>query len=82
MSVTGEKQRALCMNRNEKRRARNQFLVIEVARVYPRRRARDAARNVRRRDTDAAKEWMQRNLDPSASARHPLLVKGMILIFA
>ena len=44
--------------------------------MNPGRRARDAARNVRRRDTNAAKEWMQRNLDPVGKVRnHSFLIE-------
>src|SRR5438132_1482281 len=64
------------MHRNEKRRARHQFFVVEIARMNPRRRARDAARNVRWRHTDAAKEWMKRYLDPVRKVRdHSFLVE-------
>src|SRR6266852_3941615 len=47
VSVTGEKQRAFRMHGNEKRRARNQFLVVQVAGMDPRRPAADASRNIR-----------------------------------
>src|SRR5438132_10215344 len=76
MAVAGEKQSSPGVYGNKKRRARDQFFVVEIARVNPGRRARDAARNVRRRDTNAAKEWMQRNLDPVGKVRnHSFLIE-------
>src|SRR2546421_817463 len=44
VSIAREKKRAFRMHRNEKRRARHQFFVVEIAGMNPRRRARDADR--------------------------------------
>jgi hypothetical protein len=70
MSVAHFEQRAARLDRDVERRAGDQFLVVQVASVEPRRSAADAARSLRRRDAHTPKERPQRNLDPIGKVRY------------
>src|SRR5256712_2681638 len=76
MAVANFKERAAGVDRKEKRRARDQILVVEVAGVYPRRIAADTPRNFRRSNAHAAEEGMQRDLDALGEMRdHPRFIQ-------
>src|SRR5258705_8040002 len=65
------------MDRNEQRRARDQLLVVHVARVDPGWIAAHAARIARRRDAHAAEEGVQGDVHPRGEAGdHATTVEG------
>ena len=76
MAVADLEQRAGRVHGNVERGSRDQFLVVEIARVDPRRRAADAAIRLRRRHAHAAEERPERNLDAiGESPDHALAVE-------
>src|ERR1700680_175921 len=58
------------MHRNVERGTLDQLLVVEIARMDPRRRATDPAVRYGRRNPHASEERPQRNLDRIAEAPH------------
>src|SRR6266705_670462 len=82
MAIARQKQRAARVNGNEEHRARDQFLVVEITRVNPRRRAAYPARHVRQRDAEASEERPQRYFySIREAADHSLLVERDDLYF-
>jgi len=63
MTVANLEQRARRVHRNEQRRSRDKFLVIQIARMNPRRRAADAARCFWWRDAHASEKRPQGYFD-------------------
>src|SRR5262245_43466356 len=70
MAIADFKERSPGVDRDEKRRAGNEFLVVEIAGMNPWRRAIDRAHRPRWRDAHAAKEWTQRDLHAVGELAH------------
>src|SRR5579863_8975963 len=76
MAVARLEERARRVDGNKERGALDQFLVVQVPGVHPRRSAADAPGASWRSDAHASEKWVQRNLDAIGESRvHALLIQ-------
>src|ERR1700678_3112988 len=73
MSIADFKERSFRMNRNIKCRARDEFLVVHVSGMHPRRGTVEPAGRLRRSYAHASKEGMQRYLNAGREVCDPLV---------
>ena len=69
VSVTDLEERTACEDGNVKSRTRYEFLVVQIAGVNTGRRATEPSERCGRSHTDAAKEWVKRNIDSIREVR-------------